>query len=999
MKILFLHLSDLHIKEIFQDNIKIDKIIKAVKSLGAANIYIPICSGDLAYSGKEKEYENVKNFLDTLLEGLEKNEMKVINTYLVPGNHDMLFPENARGSADILDYYKNNHEDEKFHAELEFQNFFFNFAKTKQCFIKNRVIDSKVVNYDNYIIQCNLINTAPFSTLRPDNKEIHNLPEEYLSYLVKQEEADLVITVMHHSIEWFHDKSKDMLEKMLRGHSDIVFQGHEHSARAMQTDGFVLSKGGEYSGAMPHESTFSVLILDTESNECNEFVFEWSIDNTMFIKKSEYACFNITRKIDELKPSSSFITSFFEDTQKLAKSSLDYFVFPKLFQNKRSTHDEGQLITEESFWTVLDKRRIINVSGKNGSGKTTFLKYIFNHCMSKNKFPLYLGSDIYRSKFSADKILKILFEEQYGESPTLYEKFEQEPIQSKFLLIDDFDLINNKYNQKKLIDAMKDKVSYIIFTSQAKVYLDPKSMTKDELLESEDYYNLKIDDFYKEKRTELVKKICEVGKQNKPAHFDYIVEIIDRLVEKRHGLFELSPEYIVQYVKFFLNRDSDDRKGEAVFNVVFETNIRNSILQSVNYYNIEYCLLMLEEVAFQMHKNKNGHISHIQIATIIEEVNLSRGLRIDIKKCLDNVSTARILKQTIESNIFEFSNRNYLAYFIAKKLNKLIEKNGLNISELKYIYTNICFGINDNILLFLSFLRDNTAFALNICDMLETVVSEYPELDFDGNNIKFIKQKHENEVSIPTPKEKEEINKTSDNIEKYVREREHEEIQFKGVYDYDENAVNTFQNKMVRAVKYLEIISKSLISHFVNLDLSEKKKIINLMYSAPNRLLYALLKPHDEHYDELIDELKSIFDALEGFPEISKKTIEDIFISSAISICLSLYDNIAFFGTNDETLILLNGYDMKNLNYRIANLIMEEHSGSTDSFVRKAIDLKEKNQKDLFTIHLIKLIVRKHIITRTVDFEMKDRIADKIFSQSSKKKFLMSSLKKDNKKE
>jgi len=35
----------------------------------------------------------------------------------------------------------------------------------------------------------------------------------------------------------------------------------------------------------------------------------------------------------------------------------------------------------------------------------------------------------------------------------------------------------------------------------------------------------------------------------------------------------------------------------------------------------------------------------------------------------------------------------------------------------------------------LSFLRDNTSFALNLCDILDSIVNEYPELNFDENNI------------------------------------------------------------------------------------------------------------------------------------------------------------------------------------------------------------------------------------------------------------------------
>ena len=88
-------------------------------------------------------------------------------------------------------------------------------------------------------------------------------------------------------------------------------------------------------------------------------------------------------------------------------------------------------------------------------------------------------------------------------------------------------------------------------------------------------------------------------------------------------------------------------------------------------------------------------------------------------------------------------------------------------------------------------------------------------------------------------------------MEKQQREKEMNEIQFRNIYDYNEIDADKFQNKIVRAIKYLEIISKSLISQFVNLDLSEKQRIIELMYSAPNRILYAIFKPYDEQGESI----------------------------------------------------------------------------------------------------------------------------------------------------
>lgn len=1000
MKFLFLHLSDLHIRDNSQVTMKVDKIVHVVQSVGKVDKCVLICSGDLTYSGAENEYKCVKKFMGTLLSKLGQINDEFIETYLVPGNHDISFPKNPRGSSEILEYYEKHSEHDEFMNELKWQAWFFEYAKSKRCFMNCQFLDSRLVNWNGFNVQFNLINTAPFSTLSKDNKELHYLPDSCYYTLCRKENVDLSVTIMHHSTEWFHYKTKNFLEKVLRQNSDIVFQGHEHNVRGVQSDGFILSKGGEFSGEFSHRSTFSILIFDTEKLICNETEYEWNDELVMFCKKRDSQQFAVPAKSGELIPSHEFLSSFYKDPQNLSESVLDYFVFPKLFRNNRKHrhHEDIKLITEELFWSELTERKIISITGKSGNGKTTLLKFLYNQCVQKKMIPLYLGNESYRLKASAEKILKNLFEEQYSNNQLLFEKYEQAELCKKVLLIDDLDLIKYKGNQEKLIEDLKSKVGFIVYTSQNILELDVTSAAIEEILESETYYNITIEDFYKEKRTELVSRICALKSQGNSALLPYIKEIIDHLVDRRHGLFELSPANIVQYVKFFLTNGTDDRKGEAVFNVVFETNLRNAIIEKCGEKYLEYCLLSLEEIAYYMHQNKNERITYSDIVNLINNINTKRGLQIDIKKCLDTVLSAKIIRNFKENNIYEFSNRNYLAYFIAKKLNNLIEKNGIGIPELQYIFNNICFGINDNILLFLSFLRNNTAFALNLCEMLDSLLKEYPELNFDQNNIRFIKYQSDTSILIPTQNDQKEIEKVSDDIERLKRQKEFEEIQYRSVYDYNEEDANKFQNKIVRAVKYLEVISKSLISHYVNLELPEKQRIIDLMYSAPNRILFAIFKPYDDKYGDVIDELKRIVDSTEEKIKLSKKEIEEIFNDSAVAICLSLYDNVAFYGTNSETLKLLNEYPKDNSNYKVANLIMEEVGGTSENFVDKAIKLNE-DEDDVFIKNLIQRIARKHIITKNVGYKIRDRIADKILTASSKDQLYLMSISKGKKKE
>jgi len=998
MKVMFLHLSDMHLKDTSRINLKVDRIADAVKSIGTVDKAVLICSGDLAFSGASIEYKNVRSFLGVLLQKIGEQLNQFVNLYIVPGNHDIMFSSDARDSAAILEYYKNNTVDKKFNNELNWQKHFFEYSSQKNCFKANKVVDKKTLNCGGYIIQINLLNTAPFSTLRADNKEIHYLPDQYLYSLVKETTADLAITVMHHSTEWFHWKTKESLEKRLNAHTDIVFQGHEHRASGTKNNALIVIKGGEFSGEMTHESTFSIVILDTEHMNLSDTIFVWNEEQVMFCKTGTVQQYSITKKTIELCPDAAFKAILYRDNKNLTNSVLDYFVFPKLFYSKRNTHDEGKIISEVSFWYELSNRKIINVSCKDGNGKSTLLKYLYNQSLTRQMLPLFLSRDDFKSK-PADKLLKSLFQTQYGEDDYLFDRFEQICKNKKILFVDDLDLIKHQASREKLIEEALNHVGYIVFSSQANLEIDLSKATKTELLNHDEYFCLRIDDFYKEKRTELIKRVCAVTNPTDIQLVDYVVHIVDQLVAKRNGLFELSPDYIVEYIKFFLKRDTDDRKGEAVFNIVFETNLRNAIINNSPESKVDLNLIALEEIAFMMHKKGDERASYADIVNAIGDYNKNYEINIDIRECLETAINGRVLKKSTESNSYEFCSQNFLAYFIAKRLNRLIEKHGFDIPELKEVFDNICFGINDNILLFLSFLRDNTAFALNLCDLLDEIVDNYEELDFDKKNIRFIAKIKEIQVKSPSSDEKRQVEQMAETHERQLRLlEEQQQIQYKSIYDYRNEATKTFQHNIICALKYLEVISKSLISHYTTLDKNEKNQIISRMYSAPNKVLYALFKPHDDRYDETVAELKQIIDDSGIDIKLTKEDIERELSHAAIGICLSIYDRIAFFGANTDTLKLLDAKPLANSNYKIANLIMEENGGGTESFVKKAIKLKE-DEDDNFITNLIRLITRKHILTHDIDHAMLDRLSSKIFQQSSHKQLLVMSASKKNKKE
>ena len=85
-----IHLSDLHLKP--NENPALERkdlISKAFQNLSLeADISFMVISGDIASSGKEDEYFQAIEFIDSIRDHIQKYSKKELNCLIVPGNHD-----------------------------------------------------------------------------------------------------------------------------------------------------------------------------------------------------------------------------------------------------------------------------------------------------------------------------------------------------------------------------------------------------------------------------------------------------------------------------------------------------------------------------------------------------------------------------------------------------------------------------------------------------------------------------------------------------------------------------------------------------------------------------------------------------------------------------------------------------------------------------------------------------------------------------------------------
>lgn len=249
MDLYIIHLTDIHI--INDDDFILSKADHLAQRCLSdiqcpADIIIAV-TGDLAFAGKEHQYQLFYQFINEIKERLQSTEgVHSVNIFTVPGNHDCDFDQETgvrKTLRQTISYRNTNGFDfdcvsqitnEVQSTYLKFSEEFFNGLSSDNSLFKCNTIETEqgkvaVLHY----------NTAWYSARHEEAGHlcmpVDLLPSTDISSF------DFVIALMHHPLYWLHPDNKAEFEKSLRSTVDLVLCGHEHFSDE------VLQKGGGWS--------------------------------------------------------------------------------------------------------------------------------------------------------------------------------------------------------------------------------------------------------------------------------------------------------------------------------------------------------------------------------------------------------------------------------------------------------------------------------------------------------------------------------------------------------------------------------------------------------------------------------------------------------------------------------------------------------------------------------------------------------------------------------
>lgn len=417
--VLIVHLSDMHIANGSSEAIARLKSIAGVigSRIEEPTFVVLAITGDIAYSGKQSEYDLATGAIDILVSELRRWNPTDILVVPSPGNHDCDFSIMAEGVRDAMieALSKPGSDSASFINVLQpAQSAFatFSTAISQNRLVPESPLVSRVnIDLPNLTIKILTLNTAITSKLHESPGTLR-LPSDLLPQITP--DADYCIILAHHPLNWFDPHDAIALSEWMDRTADLVFYGHEH-----RLDQFIQARERTqsrvaYDIGLPLEDPEGVQIglqcrrIVSATREESVFEIELHGRDCQIVHESS-ATLERNRGRDHgyIRFSESFV-NFLDDpgaafnhprVNRRVRLS-DFFVAQDFreFTTKRAIVAQSARVGLNDICEHLlsNKKRSV-IYGPEQCGKTTFAKHFIRHSRSKDLTPFYLDGSGLRS--------------------------------------------------------------------------------------------------------------------------------------------------------------------------------------------------------------------------------------------------------------------------------------------------------------------------------------------------------------------------------------------------------------------------------------------------------------------------------------------------------------------------------------------------------------------------------------------------------------------------
>lgn len=1006
MKIVFLHLSDLHLQNLEGANpTKIQAAVRALSVFGEFEGIVIIVSGDLAAKGYSNEYKNAGIFIGRFTSEIRKKyciSEKNFKILLVPGNHDINFGNMKRATPEEIRGYSDEEKEINLRQEIKQMKDFFCYASGNKCFFAEdevpygQLATRKILHFDNgYRIEANLLNTAPFSCSADDG--LHYLPEDVIQRLSEPSAADISLIVMHHSPDWFGFSQKKELEGIISQRNSIAFFGHEHmlgTQHVLYDNGSQILKqagGAWWQQSSPTSCEYYAGVFNSEDRSYALRRFIWDNELLHFNNSSSQEHTLVMKPLNgcQLFYREEYNANLMNDDKHAISSDIaDYFVFPDLRTNASKEYSNGKSIRKmEDLIEYIKKNKYVAIVGGSNSGKTMLLKMLFK-TMQGHMPVLYCNTDDITGR-NQENIVKELVRNTYGENS--YTDFQQLSDVPKAIIIDDLHRISHKH-LNKFMRGIENVFDIIIVGTEETGEFDIVQMVKDNIKSENEFKKIYITRLYAEKRLEVISKVVALKYRGNESQGRGVARTLEQCLNTYKLGFRTEVDFVVQFADYYCSHIGELDKSDAkVFSKVFEASIERAI--APNLYerkeNTNDIVVALSDVAFYVHFHREYPITAEHIAEVIEAYCKYYDNRyLTAARFIEIVENSGLMVKTGNGFEYRFKSKDHLAYFVAKALNRKFHNEDGDERNLRQIVEHSCFGINGDILMFLTYISDNVRIPRLLLLQAIQYVKDWKEFDISEKKVKYLHGMPERSLSAPTKDEKESDVRNQAEAE----EMNDTPIETLDIYDYDVSKIDEVNNQLIRAFLQLKIIARSLSAFISILPAADKRDLVFAMYQMPNKIFNKWAETIDSSIAELIEEImKWQEDSDYKGKKYSREEILKFFQETSLGVLLNLYFLVTSYGANYSTVDYLSQQDYieNSLNYRIERMMFLEKIDDYQAVIKEAEQIYDEFDDGM--IRNMVLVILRHLMVysdKILDKERR-RVINKYFSTKDQTRILL----------
>jgi predicted MPP superfamily phosphohydrolase len=1020
MRIVIIHLSDIHLKENSGLNFilsRTEKISNAI--LGSArdiDFGFLVVSGDIAFSGRMEEYKVAEIFFDALLSNLNKGNFN-LKIILVPGNHDCDFSSNQSVRNTLIKQilYEGLEDDSLAENCESVQSNFYEFRNNYEGKINGQSPSDRKLSEFRYFdiggkqIQFLSINSAWISTL-PEKQGLF-FPIEKIQQEVDRDKSrnldssiDLSIAIFHHPYTWFEPDNSKALRKKIESISDIVLTGHEHD-----DDIFIKSKslrdnveyleGGVLQEKSSNISEFNMLIIDIEQKIQYIYQFSWDGDQTIYKCSDKFNSIPFIRNKKQRQVGTELNQDFQKEINDIGiifshpsieKISLnDIFIYPELRRlfSPNSQDLPKTLIREDIPQFILDHKKVLIV-GSDKSGKTILAKKLFSNFLEQGLTPVLINGEIIREyddghieTYIKREIAEIYL---YPEYPI----FQQLEKSKKIIIIDDFHKSQLRAkDREKAINTLLNLFEYVLIIGNEQLSFGDLFFEPEKNSQRLDFIHCEIMGFGHVKRAELIQKWFSLGDRElvTPEH-DLLQSRIraEKIVSSLLGNNLIPP-----YPFFILSILQQMEIGTPVsaksgsYGYLYEA-LLTLALEKIENKGIELDIIYnyLSQLAYHFYINRLPFIPDDKLRFWHSEYCQKKKFSIDLDTLIKSLQKISVLNQDSCGISFRYPYIYY--YFAGRYMSEHIHER-----EIKNHIANMSERLHQtesaNIIIFLCYLSKDPFILTTLLYTSHVLFDSHPEFNIDldtkslGNLLSDLPPLILNSENIDNNHTKELEDK--DEIELSKMDEPNNNLEAEGSDELLDTDLEEFLQINV-ALKTIQILGQLLRNFPGSWDGNQKQELVQECDDLGLRVLYFAYNSIENNREGIAQKLGEIMTI--QYPKWDSQRIYENVQNKIFSLLEGLsfifIKHISDSVGHDRFSMTFNDLLQSNPNnpsYEFIDLSI--HLDYYKDFPKsQIIELSKKLWKNKFAFFLLKHLVWYYFYIYQAPFKLKQSICDKL---------------------